>query len=170
MSIISTLSVVLALGAALPPSDAIDTHGKAVKLSDLTATGPVYVYFVNRDCPHSWIANPFMDALATTYGKRLFVGVINTDAKNYADYAKRFPEKYRILLDPKLNLIHRYKVKSSPTVIKLNVDGKVTKVWEGISVTMYNEISRDMAETSGMPPKALPTEGLPNYRQAGCSF
>ncbi|MFZ4507504.1 MAG: TlpA family protein disulfide reductase [Fimbriimonas sp.] len=131
---------------------------------------PMMITFINRDCPHSWVAAPFFKRLAEAYGSGSMLGVINCNSKGYADYQKKFMPPFAALFDPHLKIIRSYKVETAPTTLLIDAKGKVVRRWAGVSDKYYLEISAEMSKITNTPYKALPTDGLPTYPQAGCSF
>ena len=116
--------------------------GKTYDLATLTKNGPVYLFFIKKDCPVTAGAMHFYTDIAKAYGdKAPILGVFSGDADEYKDYNDEHHLPFPSVLDPKLDIIASYKVRSSPWMVEVKQDGAVGRSWHGYSQSYLKQIN-----------------------------
>ena len=114
-----------------PAIEAKLSDGKDIKLADLTKDGPVYLYFVKKDCPVNAKAIDFYNSIYKAYSdKAPIVAVFNGTADELKEYNKTHATPYRVILDRDHKIVESYKVERSPWVIEVDRSGLVGKIWK----------------------------------------
>ncbi len=161
-SVLSTGQAMLKPGSQAGEFSAKGTDGKTHTLKSVTATGPVFFYFIKEDCPINADAVKYYTRLSAAYkDKAQLVGVFNGDEKQFANWQKRYKVPFTVLLDPDMKIIKGYKAQASPWVMEVDSKGKVAKVWPGYSAPMLNELSASMAGASKQSVAKVDFAGAP---------
>jgi len=69
---------------------------------------------------------------------------IDTDARNVPDYVKESGMKYRVLLDPGLDLARACGVRGLPATFLAGRDGKIRRQWVGYTDATFSEIESEV--------------------------
>src|SRR5437868_6067985 len=73
-----------ALFAPAPTFSAKTASGKAYDLATITKNGPVYLYFIKKDCPINAVAVTFYNKIYSAYGdKAPILGILNGSPDEY---------------------------------------------------------------------------------------
>ena len=148
-----------------------DLTGKSLSLASLTKNKPLVLFFIERDCPCSRDAAPFLDKLQTQYGEACtVVGVINANAELSGEWAKTVGVTFPIIADPDLKIIHSYHAKSSVYTTVVAPGGKIVKTYPGYSADMLKEISGTIARLSHVPERQFAVDAAPKQSVTGCFF
>lgn len=133
-------------GKLAPAFAASTAAGKSFALKTLTAKGPVFLYFIKKDCPTNARAEKYYNRIfEASGGKANIIGVINADAEQYEAWDKRFKAPFPVVLDPQKKVIGAFQAERSPWVVEVGTSGKIAKVWEGYSEPMLKELFQAMA-------------------------
>jgi peroxiredoxin len=135
-----------------PQFSATTADGKTYDLKSITKNGPVYLFFIKKDCPVTAGAMSFYTAIGKAYGaKTPILGIFSGDAKEYKAYDAEHKLPFPTVLDPSLSMIAAYKVQTSPWVVEVKADGNVARTWRGYSQTYLQQINKAAAAGAGMP-------------------
>ena len=137
------------LGKA-PYFSAKTSDGKTYDLKSVTKDGPVYLFFIKKDCPVTAGAMHFYTSIGNAYGaKAPILGVFSGDASEYKAYNKEHKLPFTTVLDPKLEMIASYKVQTSPWVVEVKGDGNLGRMWRGYSQDYLKAINKAVAAGAG---------------------
>lgn len=92
-------------------------------------------------------AIPLFQRMQETHAAKGFevVGVnIDTYTGNVAQYVKEAGVKYRVLLDPKLEMARAFGVRGLPTAFLVSRDGKILRVWLGYKAETAAEMESEV--------------------------
>lgn len=154
-----------------PSFQATDLTGKLLRMDSLAAAKPLVLFFIERDCPCSRDAAPFLDRLQTEYGESCtIVGVINATPEVAANWVKRVGAHFPIVADPTLAIISAYQSRRSVFTTVIAPGGKIVKTYPGYSATMLTELSTSLASLVGVPVRSFSLDGAPKKLTAGCVF
>ena len=90
---------------------------------------------------------PAFQRLQETYGAQGFdvMGVsIDTYAGGVGEYVREKGMKYRVLLDPKLEMARAYGVRGLPAAFLVGRDGNILRKWVGYDATIAAEIESEV--------------------------
>ncbi|MBS1721972.1 MAG: redoxin domain-containing protein [Armatimonadetes bacterium] len=142
-----------ALGAA-PDFSAQGSEGKSHTLASLTEGGKTLVlYFVKHGCGANPRAVPLFKAVGEPYMKDEkveFRVVFNDDKAAFEEFQKEFDVEFKGLLDPTMDVIKKYKARSSQAAAVVQ-NGKIVKFWKGFSKGSLTEIGEILAKATGKP-------------------
>ena len=154
-----------------PAFQGSDLSGRIITLASVTLTRPLVLFFIERDCPCSAEAAPFLNKIAEAYGDACsVVGVINADAQTAAVWAKQVGIHFPLIADPGLGIIQSFGARRSVYTTLVAPGGMIVKTYPGYSAEMLAEISGNIARISGVPLLSIPFDGAPKKLVSGCSF
>lgn len=157
------MDLVQALAKELPSSD-----GGPVKLIDLARTGPLFVYGIKNGCPVNHEAQRHFDALARAYGDKVrFLGISNHGPDTFGDWAATYQPGYRVAFDPSREVIRALGIASSPWLIQVEADGRVSASWPGFGRPALEAANGALAFAAGQTPAPLPFPGAPEKNRYG---
>lgn len=137
----------------------------------LDVTKPTVLFFIQKNCPCSTDATPYLNRIQAAYaGKCDVVGVIDADAQTAKAWAAKANCKLRLISDPGLNVIKAYRAESSVYTTLIAPGGKIVKTYPGYGKEMLNELSAKIAKVTGVAKRAIDLAGAPNKTVAGCPF
>ena len=147
-----------------------DSHGKEWTLASLSGGKPVFLYFILDGCPCSTDAEPLFHELYKLYKNEInFVGVIGSDEKTAAKWAKDHSMPYTILADPKLKAITAYKAFHSVYNVLVTPDFKIDTMWPGYSQDQLRDLNTRMGVLAGNQ-KSFDPLYAPMKLSSGCLF
>lgn len=132
----------LCSGQSLNPGDMApefwtrSIEGKRLSLKDLRGEGVVFLYFIRDGDPVNNEAMDIIHRMIRAYypnNHAKFFGVINTEQNRARSWNAERNPPYKLLLDPKLELVYKYKIESSPAIVEIDAEGKIVKEWQGFS-------------------------------------
>lgn len=142
--------------------------GKTTDLATLTKDGPVYLYFVKKDCPvNAKAVSLFNDIYKAYSGKANIVAIFNGDADELKAYESDHPMSIPIVMDPKQEIVSKYLVERSPWMIEVQQDGTVGKIWKGYSQQFLGEINDAVAAASKQEPAKVSFKDAPKAPRYG---
>lgn len=155
------------VGKPVPPFKMESTLGKTVDYPAISDGKPVFIYFIQKECPCCVEAEPFISTLFEFYaGDAKFVGVINAGVAEGKTWAMKNEIGFPLLSDEKTAWIKAMKVESGVTMALVNPDGVIQKVWPGYSKPILTEIAQALN-----PKKEVPIfENAPEKPTSGCRF
>jgi peroxiredoxin len=146
----------------------VGNDGKTHTLAELIEDGPVYLYFIKKDCPTNDQALPWYERVYEGLKRpKAFVGVINGDRAIYDAWNERYDAQYLVLLDPDKAWIHHFEAERSPWVVEVLEDGEVGRFWKGYSASAIAELDEALAKTEGVLPSGIDVSSLPERNQFG---
>lgn len=152
----------------VPAMQLVGNDGETHTLADLLDDGPVYLYFIKKDCPTNDKALPWYEKVFEGHDRpAAFVGVINGDRGVYDAWNERYDAQYLVLLDPDKEWIGHFKAERSPWVVEVLESGDVGRVWKGYSASAIAELDAALAKTEGVLPLELDVSSLPEKNQFG---
>ena len=139
--------------------------------ASLAHSKPLVVFFIEKNCPCSRDAAPFIERLRSQYGTVCdFVGVINSDASVAQAWAKAASVHFPLLPDPEREIIAAYKAERSVYTTLIAPGGRIAKTYPGYGQEMLKELSGRIAQLSGVRVRPLVVTGAPKNLIAGCEF
>ncbi len=124
-----------------------DLSGKEYTLSKIE--GLVILDFWATWCPPCKAEIPHLQNYYTKYGKKglTIVGVSNEKVEVVSKFKKDMADKginltYVMLIDPKGEVMQKYKIEGIPTTYFINKDGKVLKKEVGFDAAMLPEFEK----------------------------
>lgn len=158
-------------GEVAPDFTLVDTEGVSFTLSESLADGPVFLYFIEVDCPCCTTGTPVYSALARLHGEHVTtVGIINATGERSRDWVERNRPPFRVLEDPDLRVIDEFGVLAGLTTILVDREGRMVAHHPGISQDIVRELNVLMATTAGAPVPAFETTAAPERLLAGCMY
>jgi peroxiredoxin len=160
----------LIAGKVAPDFELTTLDGKALRLSDTLARGPVVLAFFKVSCPTCQYAFPLYERLFKAYQNRrvTLIGVSQNDAKDTTAFAKEFGVTFPILLDDtsKYPVSNAYGLTNVPTLFWIAPDGEIEVSSVGWSKADFDQINRKMAEAETTAPAPLykPGEDVLDFR------
>ncbi len=146
-----------------------DLAGKQLVLSDLAKTKPVVLFFIEKECPCSRDAAPYLSQLQAAYGGSCaVVGVINADAAGAKAWATAVRPGFPVIADPDFAVIDAYGAKRSVYVTVIAPGGHIAKAYPGYNADSLTEISATVAKLGGVPTAKLVWKDAPGELLAGC--
>ncbi len=146
-----------------------DLAGHQLVLADLAKTKPVVLFFIEKECPCSRDAAPYLSQLQAAYGQACaVVGVINADEAGAKEWAATVKPGFPVVADPDFAVIDAYGAKRSVYVTVVAPGGKIAKAYPGYNADSLAEISSTVAKLGGVPAKALVWKDAPRELLAGC--
>ena len=178
--IVSTLSVSVAMiaiaGQSLTPGDMAPefwTHsieGKRLSLKDLRGEGVVFLYFIRDGDPVNNEAMNMIHRMIRAYypnDHAKFFGVINADQDRARSWNAERNPPYKLLLDPKLELVYKYKIESSPAIVEIDAEGRVVKEWQGFSGYWLKDMNGFLAKATRRKLQQFDLTKTPSVTQFG---
>ncbi|WP_165226961.1 peroxiredoxin family protein [Aquisphaera insulae] len=154
-----------------PAFQAEADDGKSYSLRDLAGEGPLALIFIKDGCPCSVAAAPYFNRLRDDYGDRVrFFGIIDGDPPVARRWAKAHQPRFPLLSDPRLDLVHEYKVENSAYLALVARGGTIVKCWPGYSVGMLEEANAELARLAGVEAKPVNSTGAPIEMYTGCPY
>jgi peroxiredoxin len=133
-----------------PAFTAVGADGKSYTLAALTKKGPVFLFFIKKDCPVTAGAMGFYKSLYNAYGgKASIVGILNGDAAEYKAYNSEHKLPFLTVLDPAHKIVEAYRVEHSPWLVAVRADGTVGATWKGYSQPFLQEMNKAAAKAAG---------------------
>ncbi len=149
-------------------ADLESSSGTRTRLGALAAEGPLFVYGIKDGCPVNRVAQAHFDALARAYaGTVRFVGISNHRPDQFGPWRDEHAPSYPVLFDPSRAVIRGLGIQSSPWLVRIEPDGKVSGSWPGFGREGLGAVSGAMALAAGRPPAKLPFEGAPEKNRYG---
>ena len=160
-----------AKGEIAPDFAVTDTDGTSHTLSDLTKTGPLFLYFVLEGCPCSIEAEPHYERLSKQFhGAVNFLAVSNAKEDAAKKWKTEFVVPFPVVSQPHLELMNQYAVQRSVYCLLIGKDRKVIKMWPGYSASMLQEVNRMMAAATNKPVQKFDSSTAPQTMTSGCAF
>ncbi len=152
------------------PFEAKAVDGTTFGLDGELAKGPVVLTFIKHGCPCSEESQVFFNALAKSYPKARFLGVIDVDAEKARGWAEKFGVTYPILLDRDLKMVHDYKVENSTYVVLIDGKKVIRQHWPGFSQKMLRNVENGLAELTDGAVNPIDVATAPENLYSGCPF
>lgn len=144
-------------------------NGKPLVLAALAKTKSVVLFFIEKECPCSRDAAPYLTQLQAAYGDACtVVGVINADAAGAKEWAATVKPGFPVIADPDFAVIDAYGAKRSVYVTVIAPGGKIAKAYPGYNADSLSEISATVAKLGGVPSVKLIWKDAPGELLAGC--
>jgi len=146
-----------------------DLSGNRLVLADLAKTKPVVLFFIEKECPCSRDAAPYLSQLQAAYGSSCsVVGVINADSAGAKEWVAAVKPGFPVVADPDFTVIDAYGAKRSVYVTVVAPGGKIAKAYPGYNADSLTEISTTVAKLGGVPSVKLIWKDAPGELLAGC--
>lgn len=159
---------------ALTPAPAFSgktSDGGSVSLASLSATKPVVLYFIEKECPCSRDAAVYLERVQAAYGKDVTViGVINATPAEARTWSMSAKATFPVITDEDCTIIHAYKAERSVSSTIIASGGGIVKAYPGYSVQTLDDLSTQVAKLLNKPVRKISTEGAPVKLTAGCTF
>lgn len=158
------------VGEAAPEIALTDDQGHPYSLSAHVKDGPVLVVMVKEGCPCSMEAQPFFNQLAKAYPAVKFVAV--TDAPKYqaSKFRDDFEVPYPLVTEPGMHTFEAFQSPRSVYATLIGKGGTVRAMWPGYSKSIITEISKALAQETGLPEAKLDLHDAPERPSSGCKF
>jgi peroxiredoxin len=159
---------------ALTPAPAFSgktSDGGSVSLASLSATKPVVLYFIEKECPCSRDAAVYLERVQAAYGKDVtIIGVINATPAEARTWSTSAKATFPVITDEDCAIIHAYKAERSVSSTIIASGGGIVKAYPGYSVQTLEDLSTQVAKLLNKPVRKISTEGAPVKLTAGCTF
>lgn len=117
------------VGYLAPDFTLPDLDGKTVRLSDFRGKKAIFLNFWATWCPPCRLEMPTMEKAYQDYkGRGLEILAVTIDAgpKNVVkNFLEEFKLTFPVLLDPDMEVMHRYRLFSIPATILIDKDGMI---------------------------------------------
>lgn len=151
-----------------PDFTAKASDGKTYTLASLTKDKTLVLYFIGHTCPVNAGAVTYYKQIQAAYkGKVNFIGVVDGDAKEFAEWQKTHDVKFPVLYDPELAIIRSYKAVASPWIVVVAPNGDVSIKQSGYSQAHLADLSATMAKASGVATAKLDFSSAPKEETFG---
>jgi bilirubin oxidase len=148
-----------------------DINGNLLNFKDLTATKPLVLYFIEKECPCSAEAAPFMDRIQDEFGPTCqVVGVMNANQTEAKAWAQKVGTRFPIIADPDLTIIRAYGAEQSVYTTLVAPGGSIVKTFPGYGQAMLQELSAQLARHGGVAREKLAIADAPSQLVSGCPF
>lgn len=169
---LTAVEVVAAAAQASKPAAVFsksDLAGNRLVLAELAKTKPVVLFFIEKECPCSRDAAPYLSQLQAAYGGSCsVVGVINADEAGAKEWVAAVKPGFPVVADPDFAVIDAYGAKRSVYVTVVAPGGKIAKAYPGYNADSLTEISATVAQLGGVPSLPLVWKDAPGELLAGC--
>ncbi|MBN9501451.1 MAG: hypothetical protein BGO01_01385 [Armatimonadetes bacterium 55-13] len=145
-------------------------EGKRLSLKDLRGEGVVFLYFIKDGDSVNNDAMPYIHRLIRAYYPNehaKFFGVINVDQSRARAWNAEINPPYKLLLDPRGDLIYKYKIESSPAIVEIDTEGKIVKEWQGFSGYWLKDLNGFVSKATRKPLKQFDFSKTPSVTQFG---
>jgi blue copper oxidase len=154
-----------------PEFSATDLNGKSLRLTALTATKPLVLFFIELNCPCSRDATPFLDRIAAQYGEAVqVIGVINAKPEEARAWAKTVSCRFPLLADPETQIIRAYGVERSVTTTIVAPGGQIERTYPGYGRSMLADLSDRIARLGQGAVRPIDFSAAPEKLTSGCPF
>lgn len=157
-------------GEQAPEFLAQSIEGKRISLKDLRGEGVVFLYFIRDGDPVNNEAMNTIHRMIKAYypnNHAKFFGVINVDQNRARSWNAEINPPYKLLLDPRLELVYKYKIESSPAIVEIDTDGKIVKEWQGFSGFWLKDLNGFLAKATRKPLQQFDFTKTPSVTQFG---
>lgn len=155
----------------LAPEFFIDSiEGKRLSLKDLRGEGVVFLYFIRDGDPVNNEAMSVIHRMIRAYYPNehaKFFGVINAEQNRARSWNAEIDPPYKLLLDPRLELIYKYRIESSPAIVEIDTHGKIVKEWQGYSGFWLKDLNGFLAKATRKPLRQFDFTKTPSVTQFG---
>lgn len=152
----------LAAGATAPDFRLKRLEGGESSRSDIAADGPALLAFFKISCPVCQLTFPFLERLHAP-GRLSVYGISQNDARDTADFKRRFGITFPLLLDPedrRYPVSNEFGISTVPTLFLVESDGTIARVIEGWS----KEDIESLAARSGSEVFRPGDENVPQWK------
>jgi peroxiredoxin len=131
----------------------------------------IQFYFIEKDCPCSAEAAPFLDRIQDEFGSSCqVVGLINANQTEAIAWAKKVGTSFPIIADPKLAIIRAYGAEQSVYTTLVAPGGTIVKTFPGYGQEMLHELTTKIAKHGGKAQAKLVIADAPVQLISGCPF
>lgn len=145
-------------------------EGKRLTLKDLRGEGIVFLYFIKEGDPVNNEAMKMIHKLILAYYPNehaKFFGVINVGENRARSWLAEHNPPYKLLLDPRLELVTKYKIESSPAIVEVDNRGRIVKSWQGYSGYWLKDINGFLSKATKRPMQKFDWTKTPIVTQYG---
>ena len=163
-------SAALAAGTQAPHFELPAMDGSKFSLQDTLTVGPVMAVFFKISCPVCQYAFPFFERIykAQGGGKVTIVGISQNEAKDTAQFLRRFGVTFPILLEDtsRYSVSNAYGLTNVPTTFWIGKDGEIEISSVGWSKAEVEEMVRKAAQANEttLQPLFQSTESIAEFR------
>ena len=160
----------LTSGAQAPEFLAMSVEGKRLTLKDLRGEGVVFLYFIQAGDPVNNEAMNYIHRMIDAYypnNHAKFFGVINQDQSHARAWAAEVNPPYKLLLDPRNELVYKFKVESSPAIVEIDAEGKIVKEWQGYSGYWLKDLNGYLSKATNRPLRKFDLSKTPSVTRFG---
>jgi len=160
----------LTVGSIAPEFSLPNLGGKKFDLKTALQEGPVLLAFFKVSCPTCQMALPFLERIHRNYGsvRLAIVGVSQNDAKDTADFLKKYAITFPVLLDEtkKFPVSNAYGLTNVPTLFWIAQDGTIEISSVGWARKDVEDINRRVADETKLEfhPLLHPGEQVVEFR------
>jgi len=154
-----------------PEFQSTDLDGRALSLASLTGKRPLVLFFIERECPCSRDATPFLNQLHAAYGDVCNVtGVINATPEIARLWADKAGCQFPLIADPDQRIITAFGAQNSVYTTLVSPARTVVTTYPGYGREMLNGIAAAIARLGSVPARAVHFDAAPLRTVAGCPF
>jgi len=166
-------------GQSLTPGDVApefympSVEGKRLTLKDLRGEGIVFLYFIREGDPVNNEAMKMIHKLILAYYPNehaKFFGVINADLSRARSWMAEHNPPYKLILDPRLELVYKYKIESSPAIVEIDARGRIVKDWQGYSGFWLKDLNGFLSKATKRPLAKFDWSKTPIVTQYGIPY
>lgn len=158
-------------GSPAPLFDRADSSGHRVSLTQISKSRPVVLFFIEKECPCSRDAAAYFERLQEAYSQQCTViGIINAEAKAAEVWKKEVGVHFAVIPNPDASLMNKYQARQATYTTVIAPGGKIAKSYPGYGKDMLTELSRTVAEFTGIAVKSVGEESAPKTLTSGCAF
>jgi peroxiredoxin len=160
----------LSPGEQAPEFLAQSIEGKRISLKDLRGEGVVFLYFIRDGDPVNNEAMNTIHRMIRAYypnDHAKFFGVINVDQNRARSWNAEINPPYKLLLDPKNELVYKYKIESSPAIVEIDTQGRIVKEWQGFSGYWLKDLNGFLAKATRKKLQQFDFTKTPSVTQFG---
>ncbi len=154
-------------GTKAPSFELVDTEGRKVSLEDLLKKGPTLLIFYKRECPVCRDSLPFFKKYTQYVNGFSVVGIAQNTQEETVEFAQSLGLNFPILLDSDGYKVSKaYGLTNVPTLFLIGQDGVIKKTVVSWNRQLNNEVSEEIAKTTGKPVVVISQEGdgMPDFR------
>jgi len=128
-----------------PPLKGRTLHGNLLDLQQMTAQGPVLIYFWASWCPYCRIVSPKISELAREH-QVIGVAMQSGSEEVVEEYMQRYNLKFPTINDPGGATSALWGVRVTPTMVIVGSDGKIAWVTSGTTSKLGLKLRLELTE------------------------
>ncbi|MFA0812183.1 protein disulfide oxidoreductase [Microbulbifer epialgicus] len=128
-----------------PPLKGRTLHGNFLDLQQMTAQGPVLIYFWASWCPYCRIVSPKISELAREH-QVIGVAMQSGGEEKVEEFMQRYNLKFPTINDPGGAISALWGVRITPTMVIVGSDGKIAWITSGTTSKLGLKLRLEMTD------------------------